>query len=139
MSSSQVSHANHITDKSKRTSSSHSGSRVANMFTLKKRHKSTDPIAMKEVDKQHKHRSSNHSSAGANRAASSSSRQQTDSSSSNTNNNNNNNSRSKSADPKIHSKSVNKNVEKLPPRPELVIKNVKRSSKQSLSSAKAKG
>lgn len=132
---SQVSHANHISDKSKRASSSHSG-RLTNMFTLKKRHKSSDPIAMRELEKQQKHhRSSSNRSANASRGASSS-RQHTDSSS---NNSNNNNSRSKSADPKIHSKSVNKNVEKLPPQPELVIKNVKRASKQSQSSAKAKG
>ena len=103
------------------------------MFTLKKRHKSTDPIAMKEMAHRSSHSQSAKNSGRSSSNSGSSSHNPTDATAAN------NNSRSKSADPKLLAKSVNKNVEKLPPRPEMVIKNVKRPSKQSqASSSKSK-
>ena len=84
------------------------------MFTLKKRHRSSDPvIAMQNVS-----RSSNSSKSNNNSRPESSSKSSSQKS------------RSISADPKIHNNpKVNKNVENLPPRPDVIIKNVKRSSK----------
>ncbi len=41
-------HPNHITDKSQRSKSTNP-SKLANIFTLKKRHKSMDPIHMKNI------------------------------------------------------------------------------------------
>lgn len=102
------SNPNHITDKSQRAS------KLNNVFTLKKRHKSSEPIAMQRVSSK---------SSNPNRAKSSK-------------NESNKTNRSKSVDTKHHIQG-NRNVENLPPRPEMVIKNVKRASKLSKTSTNA--